>query len=137
MDETFQRELSAHGVLGIGTDLVEVERVRRALERHGDRFLRRVFTEGEIAYCAGLKHPWPHYAARFAAKEAVSKCFGTGICGDFGWKSLDVSKDARGRPLAKLDAQGQALLMAHGAREVLLSLTHTQTLAQAVAILVG
>ena len=124
-------------VLGLGTDLIEVERVRLALERHGERFLQRVFTPSEIAYCGGMARPWPHYAARFAAKEAVSKCFGTGIGKDFGWQSLEVGHDPRGRPLAHLDAKGQALLAAMGGRAVLLSLTHTASLAQASAVIVA
>ncbi|MGF1453162.1 MAG: holo-ACP synthase [Opitutales bacterium] len=137
MDAELTARLAAGGVIGLGIDLVEVDRLRQALERHGERFVRRVFTDGEIAYCESLARPWPHYAARFAAKEAVSKCFGTGIGGEFGWKSVDVQRDEAGRPLAYLDARAQALLKVRGGREVLLSLTHTANFAQAIAVVVA
>ena len=80
MSSGFNLMLPAGGsLLGIGCDLIEVERIHGVLERHGERFLHRVFTEEERAYCSGLKHPHKHYAARWAAKEAVSKTFTTGI----------------------------------------------------------
>ena len=66
-------------MLGVGVDIIETERIERSLQRFGERFLHRVFTDGEIAYCQSMKYPARHFAARFAAKEAVSKAFGTGI----------------------------------------------------------
>ena len=125
------------GVLvGLGADLIEVERVRGVLERQGQRFLEKVFTEEERAYCGGMAHPHKHYAARFAAKEAVSKCFTTGIGAHLGWRAVSVYHGERHEPLVHLDAQGQALLAQVGATHVLLTLSHTETHALAVAALV-
>ena len=124
-------------MLGLGTDLVDVVRVDNALQRHGDRFRARVFTPEEIAYCEGRARPGPHYAARFAAKEAVSKALGTGICGAFPWKAVAVAKRASGEPYAVLDETGQALVNRLGGETVLITLAHTATLATATALLVG
>ena len=125
------------GVLvGLGCDLIEVERIRVALERHGDRFLRRVFTEEEQAYCRGLKYPHKHYAARWAAKEAVSKCFTTGIGPRLDWTSVSVYHGSRHEPLVRLDAKADALLAEVGATHVWLSLSHIDTHAMAMAALV-
>jgi holo-[acyl-carrier protein] synthase len=123
-------------LIGIGTDVIEVERVRGVIERQGERFLARVFTDEERAYCDGIKHPFKHYAARFAAKEAVSKCFSTGIGAELGWRSVSVYHGERHQPLVRLDAQGEALLRHVGATHVHLSLSHTETVAMAVAALV-
>lgn len=103
------------------------------MDRQGERFLSRVFTAEERAYCDGLKHPHKHYAARFAAKEAVSKCFTTGIGAELGWKSISVYHGARHEPRIRLDAPGQALLQQLGGSHVLVSLSHTETSAMAVA----
>ena len=83
-------------ILGIGVDLVEVERIDQSIERHGAHFLQRVFTEREIAYCSKMRTPGPHYAARFAAKEAVSKAFGTGIGASVGWLDIEVARKPSG-----------------------------------------
>lgn len=125
-----------NGVCGVGIDLVEVERIRTSHQKHGDRFLERVFTEAERAYCAGIKNPYPHLAARFAAKEAVSKALGTGICGEFSWHSASVVKGERDEPLIVLDEKGEALLRKRGGSKILISLTHTASLAQAIAVVV-
>lgn len=125
------------GVLvGLGADLIEVERIRGVIERHGERFLERILTEEERAYCATMAHPHKHIAARFAAKEAVSKCFTTGIGHELGWKSVSVYHGSRMEPLVRLDEKGQALLAHVGATNVLLTLSHTETHALAVAALV-
>lgn len=123
-------------VLGLGADLVDVERIRNAHTRHGDRFLGRIFTDAEQAYCFGMKNPYPHLAARFAAKEAISKAFTTGIGKAFAWKSASIDKGSRGEPLVRLDAQGQALLDHVGGRDVLITLSHTAHQALAMAVLV-
>lgn len=123
-------------LVGLGTDLIEVERIRGVIERHGQRFLDRILTEEEKAYCASMGAPHKHIAARFAAKEAISKCFTTGIGAEFGWKSASVYHGTRHEPLVRLDAQGQALLAHVGATHVLLSLSHTESHALAVAALV-
>lgn len=123
-------------LLGVGCDYIEIERVRGVLERHGDRFLRRVFTDEERAYCDSMKYPFRHYAARFAAKEAISKTFSTGICEKFGWHSASIYHGERHQPLVRFDEKGRALLAEFGATDVWVSLTHSDTAAMAVAALV-
>ena len=123
-------------LLGLGCDLVEVERIRGVLERHGDRFLQRTFTAEEQAYCGGLKYPHKHYAARWAAKEAVSKAFTTGIGAHLDWTSVSVCHGARHEPLIRLDDKASALLRELGGTGVMISLSHTETHAMAVAALV-
>lgn len=125
------------GVLvGLGADLIEVERIRGVLDRHGERFLDRILTDEEKAYCLGMGAPHKHIAARFAAKEAVSKCFTTGISAELGWRSVSVYHGSRHEPLVRLDEKGQALLAHVGATNVLLTISHTETHALAVAALV-
>jgi holo-[acyl-carrier protein] synthase len=123
-------------LLGLGCDVIEVERIRGVLDRQGERFLQRVFTEEERDYSFSHKFPHRHLAARFAAKEAVSKAFTTGIGAELGWKSVSIHHGARREPLVRLDAQGRALLAQAGATHVLVSLSHTDTVAVAVAALV-
>jgi holo-[acyl-carrier protein] synthase len=123
-------------VVGIGADVIEVERIRGVLERQGERFLARVFTDEERAYCFKMAQPHKHLAARFAAKEAVSKCFTTGIGAELGWRSVSVYHGERNQPLVRLDEKGLALLKEAGATDVLLTLSHTDTVAMAVAALV-
>lgn len=123
-------------VLGLGCDLCEVVRLRGVWERQGERFLDFTYTEGERTYCLQMRDPAPFLAARFAAKEAVAKAFGTGIGAELGWKSIEVLHGSRGEPLVQLDAKGQALLASRGATGVMLTLSHTDTMAMAVAVLV-
>ena len=123
-------------LLGLGTDVIEIDRVRGVRERQGDRFLHRVFTEEERAYCLGMKHPDKHLAARFAAKEAVAKAFGTGIGAELGWTSVSVYHGHRHEPFVRLDEQGAALLRRAGGTHVLLSLAHCDSVALAIAALV-
>jgi holo-[acyl-carrier protein] synthase len=123
-------------LIGLGCDLIETERIRKVLEKHGERFLKRVFTDEERAYCESLGHPHKHYAARWAAKEAVSKCFTTGIGPHLDWTSVSVHHGSRKEPLVRLDAKGAALLQQVGATHVWLSLSHTESHAMAVAAIV-
>lgn len=123
-------------LIGLGCDIIETDRIRSVLRRHGERFIKRVFTEEEQAYCNSLKHPHKHFAARWAAKEAVSKCFTTGIGEHLDWTSVSVYHGTRHEPLVRLDAKGQALLHSVGATHVMLSLSHIDTHAMAVAALV-
>jgi holo-[acyl-carrier protein] synthase len=136
MDSSFP-ELPPGGVLlGVGVDIIEIARIRGVVERQGDRFLQRVFTEEERLYCLARAHPHRHLAARFAAKEAVSKCLSTGIGAELGWKSVSIHHGARSQPLVRLDERGQALLAASGATHVLVSLSHGEASAVAIAALV-
>ena len=124
-------------VLGTGLDIVECERIRRSIEKFGDRFLQRIFLPGELAYANSHKYPHRHLAARFAAKEAASKAFGTGIAGPLGWKDMEVARKESGEPHLLLYNNGLELLKSRGASRVLISLTHTEHYAAASAILVG
>jgi holo-[acyl-carrier protein] synthase len=123
-------------LVGLGCDLIDVQRIRDVIERHGDRFLDRVFTAEERTYCFGMAHPHKHLAARWAAKEAISKTFTTGIGAELGWKSLSSYHGKRSEPLVRLDEKATALLAQVGATHVLVSLSHTETAAMAVAALV-
>ncbi len=122
-------------ILGIGIDIIEVARIRTSHERFGERFLNRILHPNEIRYCLSHRDPGPFLAARFAAKEAISKAFGTGIGAQLGWQDMEVARKESGEPFVILHEQGQALLQARGARAVLISLSHTQSHAAAVAIL--
>jgi holo-[acyl-carrier protein] synthase len=123
-------------LIGLGCDIIETERIRSVLEKHGDRFLKRVFTEEEQAYCNSIKYSHKHYAARWAAKEAVAKAFTTGIGEHLEWTSVSVYHGSRKEPLVRLDAKGAALLAEVGATHVWLTLSHIDTHAMAVAALV-
>jgi holo-[acyl-carrier protein] synthase len=122
-------------VIGVGTDIIEVDRIQRAIERHGDRFLARIYTEEEQNYCFSMKHPYPHFAARFAAKEAVSKAFTTGIGRYLKWTSVSVRKGGREQPLVRMDKMGTELMRAINASHVFVSLSHTRNHANAVSVL--
>ena len=122
-------------VLGIGIDIIEVARIRSSHEKFGERFLNRILHPNEISYCLSHRDPGPFLAARFAAKEAISKAFGTGIGAQLGWQDMEVVRKPSGEPFVLLHERGQALLQSRGARAVLISLSHTQTYAAAVAIL--
>jgi holo-[acyl-carrier protein] synthase len=118
-------EAFAMSVLGIGVDMVEVERIQHSLDRFGERFMKRVFTEGEIAYCVSMKYPARHFAARFAAKEAVSKAFGTGVGKAMGWRDIDVHKKKSGEPFLVLHGGAEALAQERAMKSAWISLSHT------------
>ena len=129
--------LGVMSVLGIGVDLVECARIEHSLERFGDRFLQRVFTVGEIEYSQSMKFPARHLAARFAAKEAASKAFGTGIGKSIGWKDIDVRRKESGEPYVVLEGGAQQLANERKIEKVLITLSHTEQHAMAVVILEG
>ena len=124
-------------VLGIGVDLVECPRIERSLERFGEKFLHRVFTDGEIAYSMSMKFPARHLAARFAAKEAVSKAFGTGIGKAMGWRNIDVQKKPSGEPFLVFSGPAQELAAKRGVTSALITLSHTEHHAMASVVLEG
>jgi holo-[acyl-carrier protein] synthase len=125
-------------VLAVGIDLVESDRVRRAIETWGDRFVGRVFRTDECAYCNRQAAPWRHFAGRFAVKEAVAKAFGTGIGDSLGWKDVEVARNDRtGAPAVTLHGRGRRLAARRGVTRVLVSLAHGRDLAIAQATLVG
>jgi holo-[acyl-carrier protein] synthase len=125
------------GVRGIGVDLAQIPRLRRVLERWDERFLRRVFTEQEIAYCRARRDPVPHLAARFAAKEAVLKALGTGLSMGVNWREIEVRRARGEAPMVVLSGRCRALAQARGADRVLVSLTHDGDYALAQVLLVG
>ncbi len=121
-------------MLRTGVDLIEVQRIEATIERYGDRFLRRVFTQGELEYSAGRPHA---LAARFAAKEAVSKLLGVGIQHRDGvdWLEVEVLSGERGNPQLLLHGRASDLARQLGLREIALSLSHTHE--HAIAFVVG
>jgi holo-[acyl-carrier protein] synthase len=122
-------------VLGVGTDLMETKRIEESIERFGDRFLERVFTAEEIAYCLRKKkNSAESFAARFAAKEAGAKALGTGISRGVTWKELEVRRETSGRPTLHLSGRAAELAGAMGVRRMQLSLTHSRELAMAVVV---
>jgi holo-[acyl-carrier protein] synthase len=121
-------------VFGIGIDVVEVDRIERLLGEGGNRFIERVFTPAERDYCDAQARPGLHYAARFAAKEAVAKAFGTGIGEHLAFLDVEVARDARGAPRVNLGGAGMEFAARAGIREVLISLTHARAYAAANAV---
>ena len=122
-------------VLGIGVDLVECGRIQHSIDRFGDRFLRRVFTDGEIEYSMSMKYPARHLAARFAAKEAVSKAFGTGIGKAMSWRDIDVQKKPSGEPFLVFEGGAKHLAGERGVRNALITLSHSDEHAVATIVL--
>ena len=124
-------------MLGIGVDLVECARIERSLERFGQKFLHRVFTDGEIEYSMSMKFPARHLAARFAAKEAVSKAFGTGIGKAMGWRDIDVRKKPSGEPFLVFGGGAEKLAKERGVTNALITLSHSDQHAVATIVLEG
>jgi len=119
-------------IVGLGIDIIELDRIRFSLERYGKRFIRHVLTGAEWDYCRQFKTPVPEVAARFAAKEAFSKAIGTGITRGVVWRDIEVIKD-RGKP-PRIRVKGKALEHANrlGVSNIHLSLTHAEKYAAAV-----
>ena len=124
-------------ILGIGTDIIEVGRIRASHEKFGERFLSRILLPGEAEYCLSHKDPGPFMAARFAAKEAVSKAFGTGIGKYLGWLDIEVRRKESGEPYVELHGKGLELFASRKVRGVHLTLSHTAQHATATAVLEG
>ena len=124
-------------ILGLGMDIVETKRIAESIERFGDRFLHRVFLEGEVAYARSMKFPHLHLAARFAAKEAISKAFGTGIGHEMGWRDLEIVREPGGAPKVVLHGRAEAFAKARGVQAVHVSLSHTAEYGAASAVIVG
>lgn len=122
-------------IIGTGVDLCEVARMRQAMERHGQRFKDRVFTEREAAYAERKANRYERYAARFAAKEAGMKALGTGWRGGLGWRDLEVTNLSSGRPTLAFHGKAADIAAKLGVRNISLSLTHTADQAMALVIL--
>jgi holo-[acyl-carrier protein] synthase len=119
-------------IFGIGIDLVDVARVRAALERYPERFRNRVFTPAEVQFCESLGDKYPAYAGRFAAKEAFSKALGTGLRGAIGWTEIEVLDNERTRPTIRVTGRAAAIL---GSRKVHLSISHLPDYATAIVVI--
>jgi holo-[acyl-carrier protein] synthase len=125
-------------ILGIGTDMIEISRIELSLTQFGDRFLDRIFTPGEIAYCQRKKkHAAESFAARFAAKEAGAKALGTGISRGISWKEIEVRREIGQRPTLHLTGRARERADTMGIARLSLSLTHSRDLALAVVIAEG
>ena len=122
-------------ITGIGIDVVQNERIAQSIERFGDRFLNRIYTEEEIAYCSKCAHPAIHFAARFAAKEAGFKALGTGWAAGVKWKDVEVKRLASGKPELHLYNEALARATSLGSNRFYVSLTHDQLVSCAVVIL--
>ncbi len=123
------------GIPGVGIDLVEVERFRASMERGGQAFLDKLFSPAEQADCASRADPAPHFAARFAAKEAAMKAIGHGYGQDgVGFRDFELHREESGRPRLELQGAAAELARAHGLRGLRVSITHTRTSAGAVVI---
>lgn len=120
-------------IFGVGTDLIEIDRIRQAIEKN-PRFLEKVYTEAEISYCQRKKNPWQSFAARFAAKEAVSKAMGTGL-GRIGLHDIEIVQKPSGQPQVVCHGAAEAFLLEHGLGNVHISLSHSAQFAIATAII--
>ncbi|RRA50111.1 holo-ACP synthase [Acidipila sp. EB88] len=124
-------------IVGLGIDLAEVPRIRASMERYGERFLARIYTEAERRYCATKRYPEQNLAARFAAKEAAAKALGTGISRGVGWQDLEVQRTPGRPPQMVLHGRARVLADALGVARISLSVTHTDAYATAVVIFEG
>jgi len=122
-------------ILGVGIDIIEVARVQASHKRFGERFLNRLLLPDEITYCLSHKSPAPFLAARFAAKEAISKAFGTGIGPSLGWQDMEIRRKASGEPFVVLHGKGKKLFKSRRAKRLLVSLSHTANYAAATVVL--
>lgn len=124
-------------LIGIGIDVVEVSRIKSSLDEFGEKFLTRIFTESEREYCQKQKRPELHLAARFAAKEAIAKAFGTGIGKEVGWLDMEILRKTSGEPEVNLEGAAAAFAKKRGVSQVMVSLTHAKHYAAANAVIMG
>jgi holo-[acyl-carrier protein] synthase len=124
-------------ILAIGIDIVDVTRIEQAVERHGERFLNRVFTPAEVAYCDARGARFVHYAGRFAAKEAAMKALGTGWGSGVAWREVEILPSAGGPPQLTFTGTALERLTSLGASRAHLSISHTGSLAVAQVVLEG
>ncbi len=122
-------------IVGSGIDLIEIERIQQSMDRYGQRFLGRVYTAREQAYCLRKRKAAESFAARFAAKEAAAKALGTGISQGVSWVEIEVAREPGGRPTLRFHGRAAEFAARLGAGRVALSITHTATLAMASVVL--
>lgn len=121
-------------ILGLGTDIVDVQRIAKMIADHGDHFIQRTFTPGEIAHCGQRRASAPHYAGRWAAKEAVMKVLGTGFTPDVGWTDIEILNKPSGQPYVTLTGPAKSYSDRLGIHEILVTISHTDNYATATAI---
>jgi holo-[acyl-carrier protein] synthase len=121
-------------IVGLGIDVAEVERIRGVIERQGERFLRRVYTPNEIAYCERFKNKYERYAGRFAVKEAAMKALGTGWSQGARWVDIEVVRQKGGKPVLSLAGEAQKIAGRLGVKNIAMSITHTASQAFAQVI---
>jgi holo-[acyl-carrier protein] synthase len=124
-------------ILGTGVDVVELPRIRAAIERHGERFLRKVYTPAEVAYCRRKADSWASFAGRWAAKEAVYKAYGHGWYGIWWLNQIEVVKEPSGKPGIRLLGSAAEAMQGRGVTQTELSITHGREIAVANVILLG
>jgi holo-[acyl-carrier protein] synthase len=121
-------------IFGIGTDIVECVRIRKMIERHGEMFLRRVFTEREIAYCQARKRAMEHFAGRWAAKEAILKSLGTGWANGIAWTDMEIRHDRLGKPHVHVAGAVKEYMLQMRIADILISISHCRAYAVAYAL---
>ena len=121
-------------IFGIGIDIIEIDRIKKSIQKYSDRFEQKVFTQKEVDYCHSQADPAKHFAARFSVKEAVLKCFGTGITGGILWKDIEVDKQESGQPILNLHGKGKELFRQLELKRIHISITHDKNYAVAHAI---
>lgn len=124
-------------IIGLGTDIVEIVRIGRMVERHGELFLNRVYTQGEVSYCQKRKESYQHFAGRWAAKEAVMKTLGTGFVRGIHWRDIEVDSQQSGRPVIRLHGGARDLAEQLGIQEILITISHCRAYATATSIAIG
>jgi holo-[acyl-carrier protein] synthase len=123
-------------IVGIGTDIVECLRIGRMIEQHGELFLTRVYTEREIRYCQGRKHATENFAGRWAAKEAILKCLGTGWSKGICWTDLEIRNHVEGQPQVHIRGGAKDLAQNLRVSDILVSISHCRAYATAYAVAV-
>ena len=121
-------------IFGTGIDIIEVDRIKNSIQKYSDRFKKKIFTQKEIDYCHSQADPAKHFAARFTVKEAVLKCFGTGMTVAIFWKDIEVDKLNSGQPVLNLYGNGKELFNQLNLKHIHISITHDKTYAVAHAI---
>lgn len=124
-------------IFGIGTDIIECERIDSMVRRHGDHFVRRVFTESEIQYCSGRKISDQHFSGRWAAKEAILKALGTGWIAGIAWTDVEVVNERGGRPTVQLHGGAARIAEEKGIQRIEVSISHCKSYATAFALAVS
>jgi holo-[acyl-carrier protein] synthase len=121
-------------IFGIGTDIVECVRIRKMIERHGELFLQRVFTDREISYCQAKKRANEHFAGRWAAKEAIYKCLGTGWAKGMCWTDIEIRHDKLGKPHVLVAGAVKEYMLGQRIADILISISHCRAYATAYAL---